>query len=181
MTEHDPVPEAPLVDTDAGRKPAGEGWFVVNLADAAAESDDSGHAWLFQDRETARFPHFGINVQVVHPGKPNCLYHREEGQEAFLVLQGECTLIVEDQERPLRQWDFFYCPPWTAHVMVGAGDGPCAILMVGARNAGDGLLYPRSEVAARYGGSAKQDTPDAEEAYADWAPSKPARRPWPPA
>ena len=179
MTDPGSVAETALAETEAGLVPDGEGWFVVNLVDAAAEADDVGHAWIFETRET-RFPHFGINVQVVEPGKPNCLYHREEGQEAFLVLHGECVLIVEGEERPLRQWDFFHCPPWTNHVIVGAGDGPCAILMVGARNAGEGLVYPRSEVAAKYGGSAAEETPDPKVAYADWAHSKPARRPWPP-
>jgi quercetin dioxygenase-like cupin family protein len=51
-------------------------------------------------------------------------------QEGFLVLSGECTLIVEEEERPLRQWDYFHCPADTRHVIVGAGDGPCAILMI---------------------------------------------------
>jgi quercetin dioxygenase-like cupin family protein len=31
------------------------------------------------------------------------MYHRENGQEAFLVLAGSCVLIVEDEERPLKR------------------------------------------------------------------------------
>jgi quercetin dioxygenase-like cupin family protein len=38
------------------------------------------------------------------------MYHREKAQEGFLVLSGECLLVVEGEERPLRQWDFFHCP-----------------------------------------------------------------------
>ena len=71
------------------------------------------------------------------------------------MLAGECLLLIEGEERPLRQWDFVHCPPWTEHVFVGAGDGPCVILMVGARNAGDGLIYPVSETA-RYGTSVEK-------------------------
>lgn len=179
--DRDPVPEATLTETEHGLVPEGDGWFVVNMADTPAfASEGAGHAHVFQQWRSKQFPHFGINVQVLLPGEPSCQYHGEEGQEAFLVLSGECTLIVEDQERTLRQWDFFHCAPWTAHVMVGAGDGPCAILMVGARNAGEGLLYPRSEVAANYRASAEQTTPNPEEAYAGWDPPTPAQRSWPP-
>jgi uncharacterized cupin superfamily protein len=174
------VPEAPLVETDAGLKPEGEGWFVVNLAEAAAmATPDNGHFWMFEGAPRS-FPHFGINVHVVGPGQASCQYHREEAQEAFLVLSGECDLIVEGQERRLRQWDFFYAAPWTGHVFVGAGEGPCAILMVGARNVGEGLVYPADEVAVRRGAGVERETPSPEEAYAGWERPAPARRTWPP-
>ena len=39
------------------------------------------------------------------------MYHWETETEAFLVLSGEALLIVEGQERPLKQWDFAHCPP----------------------------------------------------------------------
>jgi uncharacterized cupin superfamily protein len=66
------------------------------------------------------------------PGESNALYHAESAQEGFLVLAGECRAVVEGRERRLRQWDYLHCPPGTAHVLIGDGDGPCAILMVGA-------------------------------------------------
>ena len=91
----------------------------------------------------AWFTQLGINISVLMPGEPNCLYHSESQQEAFLVLSGECKLLVEGEERPLRQWDFVHCPAGTEHVFVGAGDGPCAILMAGARTEDEQLLYPR--------------------------------------
>jgi uncharacterized cupin superfamily protein len=100
-------------------------------------------------------------------------------QEGFLVLSGECTLIVEEEERPLRQWDYFHCPADTRHVIVGAGDGPCAVLMVGARP-DVGIRYPVSEVAAKYGASVAKETADPDEAYADWPGDYvPVRLPWP--
>lgn len=174
-----PVAEAKLAETAAGVKPEGDGWFVLNVGHAEAiEERHSGYSFTFQG--DGHFPHFGINIQVLEPGQPNCMYHAEEGQEDFLVLSGECILIVEGEERRLRQWDFFHAAPWTEHVFVGAGDGPCAILMVGARNAGEGLVYPVSEVAAKYGASVDKETPDEAEAYASWDRPAPARRPWPP-
>jgi uncharacterized cupin superfamily protein len=160
------MPEAPLDDTGAGLAPAGEGWFVVNVRDTAwLTSETFGSGCVFESRQTP-FPQVGINIAVMQPGEPNCLYHSENLQEAFLVLAGECTLLVEGEERPLRAWDFFHCPAGTEHVFVGAGDGPCAVLMVGARSEDERLLYPVSELAARYGASAEEETPDPRQAYA---------------
>jgi uncharacterized cupin superfamily protein len=158
--------EARLEDSGSGLAPTEEGWFVVNVRDATwLNSDDFGSGCIF-DSHDARFEQVGINISVVMPGEPNCLYHSESQQEAFLVLSGECKLLVEGAERPLRQWDFVHCPAGTEHVFVGAGDGPAVILMVGARTQDEQLLYPVSELAGRYGASAEETTPDAGQAYA---------------
>jgi uncharacterized cupin superfamily protein len=163
-----PVPEAPLDETPFGRNPASDdGWFVLNLADALAmENEEKGGAFYPLEPRGGPFPDFGINVHVLRPGEPNCLYHSEGVREAFLVLSGECTLVVEEEERPLRRWDFFHCPAGTRHVFVGAGDGPCAILMVGARSEAEEIVYPVSELAARHGASVEVETPSPKEAYA---------------
>ena len=81
------------------------------------------------------------------------------------MLSGECTLLVEGEERTLRQWDFFHSPAGTEHIFVGAGDGPCVILMAGARSEDEQLLYPVSELAARFGASVEEQTSDPDEAY----------------
>jgi uncharacterized cupin superfamily protein len=172
-----PVPEAKLVDTDVGKKPEGEGWFVVNVGDAVAMGvDDDVYGMIFEG-QFGGFKQFGINVRVLAPGKPAAMYHAESGQEAFLVLHGEAVLIVENEERPLKQWDFVHCPPNTAHVIVGAGDGPSIVLAVGTRPKpeDDKLLYPKSELAERYGASAEEETPDPQEAYARFDRPRPAR------
>jgi uncharacterized cupin superfamily protein len=121
-------------------------------------------------------PHFqqlGINISVVDPGQPLCLYHRESAQEDFLVLFGEAMLLIENEERPLKTWDFVHSPAGTNHVIVGAGDGPCTILAVGRRPDKE-LFYPTSELAGRYGASAEQDTPDPKQAYAPFGRATPA-------
>jgi uncharacterized cupin superfamily protein len=176
-----PIPEAPLKQGDAGLKPEGEGWFVVNVADAAAwHSDRFGSSARFEDRPNHPFPDFGINIRVLQPGQPNALYHRENAQEAALVLDGECLAIVEGEERLLRKGDFLYAPSGTAHVLVGAGDGPCAILMAGTRKDPEYLLYPVDEAAVRHGASAEAETPDEHEAYGDTKRLEPAQigLPW---
>ena len=167
MSPLDPVPEAPLGDSPAGRAAEADGWFIVNVADAPATLSERFGAKCGFEGAAARFPEFAINVRVLAPGQPNCLYHREDSQEAFLVLSGECIAIVEEQERPMRAGDFLYTPSGTAHVIVGAGDGPCSVLMVGTRKDPEELLYPVSPVAARHGASVEQETPDAEVAYGD--------------
>lgn len=172
--------EARLDETPYGRNPAEEGWFVLNLTEAlAVRNEEKGGAVYPLEPEGQPFTGFGVNVHVVWPGEPSALYHSEGVREAFLVLSGECTLIVEEQERPLRQWDFFHCPAGTAHIFVGAGDGPCAILMMGARP-DEPLHYPVSEVAAKHGASVDEETPNPDEAYADWPGDfVPVRLPWP--
>lgn len=157
-------------------------WFVVNVADApAVHHERRGFAARFEDPQ-ARFPQFGINIRVLEPGQPNAKYHSESAQEDFLVLSGECVAIIEGEEHRLRAWDFVHCPAGTAHVFVGAGDGPCAILMVGAREPEPAVEYPVNEVAARHGASVTTPTSVPAEAYADWGRDfTQTRLPWPPA
>jgi len=174
------VPEAPLDDSGSGLAPVGDGWFVVNVRDAewltsenatTSELRSSGAACTFES-EQFWFRQLGIRLHVLEPGEPNGLYHSESEQEAFLVLSGECTLLVEGEERLLRPWDFFHSPTGTEHIFVGAGDGPCVILMAGARSEPWQVHYPVSELAARYGASAEKETSDPREAYAEFEPSR---------
>jgi uncharacterized cupin superfamily protein len=178
------VAEARLEDSGSGLAPAEDGWFVVNVRDAEWwTSETFGSGCGFESREHP-FPDFGINLSVLEPDESNCLYHSENQQEAFLVLSGECRLLVDGEERPLRAWDFLHCPAGTQHVFVGAGDGPCVILMAGARSKDEKLLYPVSELARRYGASAEEETSDPKQAYAKFKrperkrPSQWDRLPW---
>ena len=142
-------------------------WIKGSLNDAQAmQHPVLGTGFLFGEAfPREKFQDFGINVRVVEPGQPTALYHAENAEEAFLVLAGECTAIVDDEELTLRQWEFLHCSPGTPHVLIGAGDGPCAILMVGGRGDDPGLRYPVSEVAARHGVSVDTETDNFEEAW----------------
>jgi uncharacterized cupin superfamily protein len=168
--------EATLKETPAGLEPAGEGWFVVNVRDTKWMTHHAfGAGCVFESRENAHFPELGINISVVQPGEPLCLYHEESAQEDFLVLAGEAVLLVNGEERPLQAWDFFHCPAGTEHVIVGAGDGPAIVLAVGARHETETLRYPKSELAAKYDASAEEDTPNPGEAYARFERPQPGR------
>jgi len=171
------VPEATLQESGSGLAPTSEGWFVVNLGDAmwltseGGEKRPSGAECSFET-PMAGFSQVGVRVHVLAPGEPNGLYHRENQQEDFLVLAGECLLLVEGRERRLRTWDFVHCPPETEHIFVGAGDGACAILMVGSRTQPWKVVYPVDETATRHDAGATRETSEPDEAYADFEPSR---------
>jgi uncharacterized cupin superfamily protein len=167
------VPEAELKATDGGLEPASDGWFVLNVRDAKWLTDHFGAFTRFEARPEGRFEQLGFNIGVLSPGQASCYYHGEVDQEDFLILQGECVLVIENQERRLRQWDFVHCPPWTEHVFIGAGDGPCVLLAVGSRTGGDGIVYPRSELALKYGAGVERETRNPDEAYAGIADAVP--------
>ncbi len=158
------IPEAEIHDTPGGKVPAGEGWFVLNARDARWLDGDFGAYTRFEGEP--RFGQLGLNIGVLAPGQPACHYHAENEQEDFLVLSGECLLLIEGQERALKAWDFVHCPPWTEHVFVGAGDGPCAVLAVGTRLT-DEVVYVASELAQRHGAAVRRETRDPREAYAE--------------
>jgi uncharacterized cupin superfamily protein len=112
------------------------------------------------------FAGLGIRLVVLQPGEAHGFYHRENTQEGFLVLAGECLLLVEGEERVLGAWDFFHSPPGTEHVFVGAGDGPCVVFMAGARRPDFAVHYPVSELALRHKAGVEQAVDDPGEAYA---------------
>ena len=176
-----PVNEARSEDTPYGRYVTSDGWFVHNFGEAlAVRNEEKGGALYPLEPRESPFPDFGVNVRVLWPGDASGLYHSEDAQEGFLVLSGECTLIVEDKERTLRPWDYFHCPAGTHHIIVGAGDGPCVVVMIGARPEEETLHYPVSDAAAKYGASVAKETEVADEAYADWPGDYvPTRVPWP--
>ena len=170
------APEAKLEETEHGRAPKGDGWYVLNMRDAEwRHADGRGAVCIVSDdfegwrREADQL---GVNPFVLMPGEPISLYHSEADQEGFLVVSGEAVLIVEGEERPLRTWDFAHCPPGTKHVLVGAGTGPCLVIAVGAREH-DELHFPADEVAKRHGASVEENTTDGGVAYAHLPPRKP--------
>ncbi len=187
--------EARLVETDSGLVPHGDGWFVVNVLNAAWLTNEAlGARCVFEadvpvvrgrpELEPRRFAELGFKLAVLARGRPSTLYHADSRQEDFLVLAGECLAIVEDEERHLRAWDFVHCPPGTAHAFVGAGDEPCVLLMVGSRAGERRVVYLDSDLARNHGAGAETETDSQHEAYAafpHWQPGRPdswERSPW---
>jgi uncharacterized cupin superfamily protein len=172
--------EATAVETPYGHYITTDGWFVLNLNDALAIRNEQkgGSSYPIESQEHP-FANFGVHVRILPPGQPNALYHSEGAQEGFLVLSGACTLIIEDEQRELGQWDYAHCPADTRHVFIGAGTEPCAMLMIGARP-DEPIRFPASELAQRFNASASTDTGDPDKAYSDWPGEyEPTRLPWP--
>jgi uncharacterized cupin superfamily protein len=173
------VPEAPLEPTEHGLVPKGEGWFVVNAREASwLERPGRGFRCGFEGEP--EFPQLGVSLYVLEPGEPIGMYHWESDQEGFLVLDGDALLIVEGEERSLGRWDFVHCPAGTNHMIVAAGERPCVVLAVGAREnagAGDWGGYRVDEAARRHGVSVERETSDVQEAYARFPVSRPVRCP----
>ncbi len=170
--------EAPLTRHDHGSAPEGPGWFVLNAKDGVWRENKNFGRWVaFEGSE--RFEQLGLNIHILNANQPACLYHHESQAEAFLVLEGTARLIVEGEERPLVQHDLFYCPPGTAHVLVGGPDGPCQILMMGARTGQASIHYPVEPAAAKYGASVETPTDDPREAYANSGERVEIPCPWP--
>jgi uncharacterized cupin superfamily protein len=163
------VPESRPESTEHGLVPKEEGWFVLNAREARWRYAEGRGAYCDLEGDLD-FPQFGIGLFVLGPDEPMAMYHWEADQEDFLVLAGDALLIVEGEERPLRQWDFVHCPPETKHVIVGAGDAPCVVLAVGARGVRsrgpEWGGYTVDEAALRHGAGVEQETTDAQQAYA---------------
>ena len=172
------MPEAEFEEREQGRLAVGDGWFLLNARDAVWV-DQPGRGRYPALERRGNFDQLGVTLIVLGPGEPMAMYHWESDQEDFLVLSGEAVLVIEDEERPLRQWDFVHCPPGTGHVIVGAGEGPCVVFGVGSRERhtyrdSEGVLHGRddagaytvSAAAVRLGAGVEEKTADAASAYA---------------
>jgi uncharacterized cupin superfamily protein len=171
--------EAKIEETDSGRRPADDGWFVLNLTDISWSTVPGGGTWCVFESPQARSKMLGIGVHILWPGDTPGYYHAESDQEGFLVLSGECIAVVEGDERRMGAWDYLHCPPGTAHITIGAGAGPCALLMVGTRSPDHSTQYIAEPAAAKYGAAVEQATASAQVAYADRPPITRTSSPWP--
>jgi uncharacterized cupin superfamily protein len=177
------APEARIEPTEAGLVPIGDdGWFVLNAREGRWRIWEGVGARLSFEGDTD-FPQLGVNLLVLAPGEPIGMYHLEVDQEDFLLVAGEALLIVEGVERPLRAWDFVHCPSETPHMIVGAGDGPCVVIAVGAReHQGDpeSIRYPVDDAALRHRAGVREETCHPRVAYAHLPPRRwsPYREGW---
>ena len=171
--------ETPLKSTASSTIPTGGGWFTRHVSESNwIQNSRFGAVCDFEG--ATGFTDLGINIRLLNPGQPASLYHQENGQEDFLVLSGACRLIIDGEERRLQAGHFVHCPPRIPHVFVGAGSGPCVILMAGHRPKEAGISFPVNELAAKYGASVDEVTDQPRKAYGQ-SPifDKPAEAVWP--
>lgn len=157
--------------------PTTAGWFVVNARDACWMHNDMRAVCKFGGEGPAHFDALGIGLYWIEPGRPMTLYHREAGQEDFLVLRGECLLVIEGEERPLRPWDLVHCPPQTAHTIVATGPEPALIVAAGARRERGSARYPFEPGAARHGAGVPDEQTSGRDHYATFGTPQPGRAP----
>jgi uncharacterized cupin superfamily protein len=139
---------------------------IRNVRDMPWQENELGATAEF-DGGLERFPELGVNLTVLRPGQPMTMYHRENAQEGFLILRGECLLVIDGEERALRRWDYVHVPAGTPHAIVGAGEGLSLVLAAGNRLRGEfEILYPRDEAALQHDAGVEQETPHPKEAYA---------------
>jgi Cupin domain len=161
------VAEASVRMSKNGLVTDGEGWFVVNARESRWRDEGPlGSYCTFEGKRA--IPAFRDQYQRPRAGRDDGDVPPRDRQEAFLILAGECTLIVEGRGRQLVAWDFFYCPPGTGHSIVAAGRQAAVVLAVGARGrgVGGGVVYPVCKAAARYGASVARETTSSAAAYA---------------
>ena len=161
--------EARLEATEHGSIPNSEGWFVLNARDARWRAAEGRGAYSNFEGDL-EFSQLGMHLVTLAPGEAMAMYHWEADQEDFLVLRGEALLIVEGEERPVRQWDFVHCPPGTKHTIVGAGDSQALLLAVGARDRSTGPDwggYTVDETASRNNAGVAQETTKPKQGYAN--------------
>jgi uncharacterized cupin superfamily protein len=166
------MPEASL----DGGVPVTAGWFVVNVRDARWLHNRMRSVCRFGGEGEAHFDDLGVSLYHLQLGQSMSLYHHEAGQEDFLVLRGECTLIIDGQERALGQWDFVHCPPRTAHTIV-AESRPALILAVGARKERGSARYPVEPVAIAHDAGVPDESTPATEVYASFGELSPGPAP----
>ena len=154
-----------------------DGWYVVSARERDwFDRGQRGAVTQLVDDDAQ----VGVNLFVLGPGEPMAMYHWEADQEGYLVLSGEGVAIVEDEEVPLKQWDYVHTPAGVPHVIVG---GPCVVLAIGAREHQDGPGwggYPLSDVAARHNAATEEETNDPKVAYARFPSRQPSayRKEW---
>ena len=119
---------------------------MVNVRDAAWQTSAFGDACFFEAADDP-FPQLGISLRILWPGRSTWLYHSESAQEAYLVVRGEALLLVEEQERRLRAWDFVHLPAGAPHALLPAGTGPAVVVTAGVRPPGHTYDYPRTPLA----------------------------------
>ncbi len=133
-----------LPEPEAQRPPT-----IVALDDVPAEDFSGGGDVVAVRRDAGdvlQSKRIGMGHLVVAPGAlsgpPHC--HAAE-EELFVVLDGTGTLLLGDEEQPVRAGSVVARPPGTGvpHAF-RAGDEPLTLLAFGTREPNDIVFYPRS-------------------------------------
>ncbi len=81
---------------------------------------------------------FGLNLIVLTPGQRGRIHVHERQEEVFLVIEGTLTLVTDDSERDLEQWELVRIAPHVRRQLVNRGPGNVAVLAMGSANPHEG-------------------------------------------
>ena len=87
---------------------------------------------------------FGLNLLLLEPGQGSRIHRHERQEEAYVVLEGELTLLVEGEEHALAPGDAARVGPEVRRQLVNRGDGRLALLAIGGaqpHEGRDGMAY----------------------------------------
>jgi hypothetical protein len=135
--------EAKIEETEHGRVPADEGWYILNLSEMRGRPSAGGGAWCGFGSPDEPSDRIGIGVHILWPGDSPGFYHEEGDLEGFLVLSGRVHRGRRGRGAAHGPVGLPALAGGTRHITVGAGDGPCAILMYGLALAGRDDPLPR--------------------------------------
>lgn len=116
---------------------------IRNILTAAWEERDT---WKFIDLSGK---HLGVRMEALAPGGRSSIHHyhsREE--EHVLLLRGDATLVLGEDELPLKEGDhvWFEAGVEVAHHLENRSATECRLLVFGERDDGDVVVYPERGV-----------------------------------
>lgn len=102
-----------------------------------------------QDGVPVKYPGCdGVGVRVVHPANPKTpvtnlglvLFYipphasleppgHHPTEEAYVILEGEATMIFEHGRKPVKKGDFVHLRPWCLHGIENTGLETCVVLI----------------------------------------------------
>jgi len=74
---------------------------------------------------------FGLNLITLRPRQRGRIHRHERQEEVYLVLEGELTLIFEDEERALGQGELARVGPEVRRQIANRSKGPTVLLAIG--------------------------------------------------
>jgi len=138
----------PLEFGDPAPRPAN----IVNVDEAEVDRGErSDCAWeTYHLSKAAGSVQTGLKHESVPEGKLNCPPHcHGSEEELFVVLDGEGTCLLGDDEFAVRRGSIVGRPPGTG--VSHAFRGPLTLLLYGTRDPNDICYYPRSNKIAFWG------------------------------
>lgn len=92
---------------------------------------------------------FGVNLTRLPPGAASALRHAHEKQDEFVyILEGECVLVTDAGETPMKPGMCAGFPAGTgdAHHLVNRGTADCLYLEIGDRTLFEKVTYPDDDL-----------------------------------